>query len=317
MALCLYNGEKYINDQLSSILNQTIPPLEIVICDDGSTDNGISKACALLDLHLVNYRIIRNTVNRGVANNFLNAIKLCTSEYVFTSDQDDLWREDKAANILDVFEKNPSAMLVFSDGDLIDSDNVSLNCTIWESVGITDIMLTECKWFDYMLPKHIVTGATMAIKKELIEDIEYVPEGFIHDEWFALKAAIKNAMFACPEKLIRYRQHTSNVIGMKTNFLPDKIKRWFGRIHEMPDVRIERIRRFTTFEKYFKDIFSCEQKQKLDMCLKFWNEASYLTSMNKIAAIKWIVCNQRNRNYDIFYNGKKGVIRDLIGILFR
>ncbi len=317
VALCMYNGEKYIQDQLNSILNQTIPPSEIIICDDGSTDKGINIARKLLEGSKVKYKIITNAVNIGVANNFLKAIKQCSYEYIFTADQDDLWREDKASIALKAFEANPSVLLFFSNGDLVDAENHYLGRTIWDSIGISKDFLIGCKWFDYMLPKHIVTGATLAIKKELVNDIDSIPEGFLHDDWLAWKAAILGAIYASPERLIRYRQHVSNVVGMKTNYLTEKMRHWLGYLGNMQKVREKRVERFTTLGEGFNDILSYEQKRKFDSCLQFWNEASLLNSMSKLKAVRWIIKNQRKGNYNLYYNGSKGVIRDIIEILFK
>ena len=315
VALCMYNGEKYIKDQLDSIIHQVIPPSEIIICDDCSNDNGLIVADELLTKSNIKYKIVGNKANMGVSNNFVKAMKLCSYDYIFTSDQDDLWRKDKSAIALRIFESNPSIELFFSDGSLVDADNSDLGRSIWDSIGITEKMLIDRKWFDHMLPKHIVTGATMAVKKSLVNGIEAIPEGFLHDDWIAWKAAIRDTIYACPEKLIRYRQHSSNVVGMKTNHLSEKISNWFSYLGSMQRVRSERVKRFLALEEGFKDILSCEQKEKLDLCLQFWNEALLLDSINKLDAIKWIIKNEMKGNYSHYYNGKKSAFRDIIDVL--
>ena len=90
VALCTYNGEKYISEQIDSILIQTVPPKEIVVSDDGSTDNTLSVVEEIVKTAEVPIRIVHNNVKHGVAGNFYNAIKECTAGIIFTSDQDDV-----------------------------------------------------------------------------------------------------------------------------------------------------------------------------------------------------------------------------------
>ena len=146
VALCTYNGEEYISQQINSIIEQTIKPSEIIISDDGSTDNTIEIARGILENSNLNYKIINNDREKGVVANFENAISNCKYEYIFTSDQDDVWVENKAEIILNVFEKEASALLVFSDGELVDEKLKYLHCNMWKSVGINKKMLKEKEW---------------------------------------------------------------------------------------------------------------------------------------------------------------------------
>jgi len=113
VALCTYNGSKLLPEQLSSILKQSAPPHQIVVCDDGSTDQTnqivndfMMRFPAILWKHVV------NTENLGVVRNFEKAIGLCEEEIVFLSDQDDVWMPEKASKMLQFFgnhrlNKNP------------------------------------------------------------------------------------------------------------------------------------------------------------------------------------------------------------------
>ena len=317
VAMCIYNGEKYIVDQLKSIIEQTILPSEIIICDDCSTDRSALLANQILSECNIRYKYFYNESKKGVANNFLLAIQQCSNEYIFTSDQDDIWSKNKAEVVLKEFERHHEAMLIFSNGELINSSNKSLNCSIWDSVGITKTMIQEEKWFEYMLPKHIVTGATMAIRKSLINGIDTIPDGYLHDEWLAMKASILDAVVACPNKLIYYRQHGDNVVGMKKYSLMDKIIKWYRHIYNLPDIRITRVERYKFFKTSFFDILSQDKMNHLNKCINFWSESCELTNENKFKSIKWIFLNLKQNNYDLYYNGRSGAIRDFLGLLIR
>ena len=92
VALACYNGENFIYEQIQSIINQTITDLEIIICDDKSTDNTIDIIHNIKDKRI---KLYQNNIQLGVVKNFEKAISLCNGEYIALSDQDDVWVEKK------------------------------------------------------------------------------------------------------------------------------------------------------------------------------------------------------------------------------
>lgn len=136
VALCTYNGSSYIEKQLNSILDQQdFKVNEIVICDDNSTDETLEILNDFKAKHPSVFSIHVNEYNVGSTKNFEKAISLCSGDYIFLADQDDIWKEDKIKKTLAVFDKNPSAEGVFSNADLIDQeDNLIPSVTIWDSV---------------------------------------------------------------------------------------------------------------------------------------------------------------------------------------
>ena len=134
VALCTYNGSKFIEQQINSILNQTIKVDEIIVCDDKSTYATVS---ILKELQVANpcIVIIENEINLRSTKNFEKAIQRCSGDYIFLADQDDLWNTEKAAKTLAIFNENSTAEGVFSNADLIDDNGTKLsNKTIWDSV---------------------------------------------------------------------------------------------------------------------------------------------------------------------------------------
>ena len=227
VALCTYNGAKHIEQQINSILNQTISVDEIVICDDCSTDETVK----ILDNYNTNYpslfKIHINEVNLKSNNNFEKAITLSSGDYIFLSDQDDIWKSDKVEKTLAIFEKNPNAEGVFSNADFIDGNGnlIYNNLTLWDFVCFFESTNYNPKnLYDLLINKgNYLTGATLCIKKEVKTfSIPFqTGEEFIHDEWLALQLANRKTLYNSTENLISYRIHENQQLGVgiinKTN----------------------------------------------------------------------------------------------------
>ncbi len=217
VALCTYNGIKFIEQQINSILNQTIKVDEIIVCDDKSTDATVS---ILKELQVANpcIVIIENEINLRSTKNFEKAIQLCSGEYIFLADQDDLWNTEKVAKTLAIFKENPTAEGVFSNADLIDDNGIILsNKTIWDSVFFFEKEMPKPVDFLDIIFKNgnIVTGATLCIKKEVKSFIFPFSEDNLHDEWIASLLAFRNTLYYSTENLISYRIHENQQVGMK------------------------------------------------------------------------------------------------------
>lgn len=318
VALCTYNGECYIADQLKSILNQSITPAEIIISDDGSVDQTLKIASEILSASNVEYKIVENRNCHGVAKNFLNAISLCKSDYIFTSDQDDVWINRKAETMLRIFSENERALLVFSNGSLVNQDLSSMNCDMWKCVGITEKMLEEQKWFAYLLKSCVVTGAAMAFKKELFEPGGDIPKYWLHDGWLAWKAAAEDGLVPCPEKLILYRQHGNNVVGMSGKSVIQKVRGYLNLFRENHSTHIERYVRYQEVMDNLGNQFSNNQQKELNECIAFWRDLFQNDSeASKMRALKCIWEHYKGSDYARFYNGSKGMIRDMVCVFFK
>jgi glycosyltransferase involved in cell wall biosynthesis len=227
VALCTYNGSKFIEQQINSILNQTIKVDEIIVCDDKSTDATIS---ILKKIQKNNPAIVinENELNLKSTKNFEKAIQLCSGDYIFLADQDDLWNIEKVAKTLAIFKENPSAEGVFSNADLIDANGNSLsNKTIWDSVFFFEKELPKPIDFIDLITKNgnVVTGATLCIKKEVKSFIFPFSEENLHDEWIAALLAFRNTLFYSKENLISYRIHENQQVGMKNRNKTAEINR--------------------------------------------------------------------------------------------
>ncbi|MGG7035950.1 MAG: glycosyltransferase family 2 protein [Flavobacterium sp.] len=223
VAMCTYNGEKYISDQLSSILNQTLKVNQIIICDDKSTDNtfNIIKDFQIQHPGIISY--YENEVNLGTNKNFEKAISLCDGDYIFLSDQDDIWKTNKTEKIISHFLKNPELEAVFTNADLINDNNDSFSeKSLWESVYFFENILTKATdLFDLIKYKaNMVTGATLCFKNDIKKFIIPIPDtkNCFHDEWIAIIVSSRKSLGYISDKLISYRIHSAQQMGVgKTN----------------------------------------------------------------------------------------------------
>jgi glycosyltransferase involved in cell wall biosynthesis len=222
VAMCTYNGEKYIKEQLESILNQSRSIDEIIICDDGSND----KTIAIIEKIQLEYpykiSLYKNDFTLRSTKNFEKSVSLCSGDFIFLSDQDDVWKENKVEKIIQYFLKNPLTEAVFSNGDLIDDKNEKIkNNTLWDSVFFMENQLEKpINLFKLISSKrNMVTGATLCIKKEIKNLILPFPDvkKYYHDEWIAIIIASRKKLDYISDELISYRIHTGQQIGGKSN----------------------------------------------------------------------------------------------------
>ncbi len=217
VALCTYNGETFIEQQLRSIVNQTLKVDEIVVCDDISSDNTI-KIIEEYSLKFPGiFKIHVNATNLGSVKNFEKAIALCQGDIIFLSDQDDVWELNKVAIFKEFFIKNPKINVLASNGFCITDENEIIDkYTIWD---VPQFLREKKLPFDYFTmincTANIATGASMAARKDFIQSIFPVPaiEGYHHDEWIALHASKINSFEILNDKLFSYRIHERQQVG--------------------------------------------------------------------------------------------------------
>jgi len=221
--MCTYNGAEFLPAQLQSIAAQSRRPDEIVICDDGSTDEteSVIKHFALAPVVLHS-----NKQNLGSVKNFEQAISLCSGDVIALSDQDDVWREDKLKVIGAAFERNPRTGLVFSDAEIVDENLNPLNRRMWDEVGFDSHkrkMVAHGRALDVLITGWTVTGATMAFRSNYRNLALPIPTNIqmIHDGWIALTVASVSDVVILDDPLIKYRQHANQQIGAPTR--PPKV----------------------------------------------------------------------------------------------
>lgn len=217
VALCTYNGERYIREQILSILDQAMRVDEIVICDDGSKDNTLTEIKEIAITTDVQIRVFLNEESLGVKGNFKKAIELCNGDYVFLSDQDDYWLPNKVETIMAWFTEHPSKSVVFTDAYLVDENRKCYEGrTQFQGVGFRKLqqeMVLKGHGLEVFMMANRATGATMAFRKASVELRENDWGAMLHDEYIAVKALLKDELGVILEPLIEYRQHNGQQVG--------------------------------------------------------------------------------------------------------
>ncbi|MBQ8008776.1 MAG: glycosyltransferase family 2 protein [Bacteroidaceae bacterium] len=199
VCIATYNGVNYIREQLVSILCQLSSHDEIIISDDGSTDNTIDVLESIRDLRI---KIIYNKGRHGVVPNFENALRNSTGDFIFFADQDDIWDEHKVAR----------CMTALKDADLV----VHNANVFYENGGHQDEDFFQLRhsgsgyWKN--LYKNTFMGSCMAFRKEVKEYVLPFPRHILwHDMWIGLMVEKKGKTKFIKDKLLYYRRHENNV----------------------------------------------------------------------------------------------------------
>jgi glycosyltransferase involved in cell wall biosynthesis len=218
IAMCTYNGAEFLPAQWESILAQSRKPDEIVVCDDGSSDETRSLLEKFASESSIPVTLHFNQKNLGSVKNFEQAIRFCTGSIIALSDQDDVWRSDKLQVIESAFNKSPNVGLVFSDAEIVDEALEPLDRRMWTEVCFEPYkrkLIARGRALEVLITGWTVTGATMAFRSEFVNLSLPIPDGIamIHDGWIALTIATVAAVVAIDEPLIKYRQHDKQQIG--------------------------------------------------------------------------------------------------------
>ncbi|MGC1298723.1 MAG: glycosyltransferase family 2 protein [Alloacidobacterium sp.] len=216
VAMCTYNGDRFLKEQLESINAQTLLPEELVICDDGSSDDTPSILQKFVESAPFQVRIFRNGQNIGSTKNFQRAIERCQGELIALCDQDDVWEPQKLRTLHDQLTRS-GAGGVFSDAELIDDNSQLIGRRLLQSIDFT--ANEQQRWLDddclgNLLKKDVVTGATMLFRSDLRSALLPVPDGWIHDAWFAWMLILHSKLVLASEPFIRYRVHAEQQLGV-------------------------------------------------------------------------------------------------------
>ncbi|QEQ01507.1 glycosyltransferase family 2 protein [Thermosynechococcus sp. CL-1] len=222
IAMATYNGEKYLQEQLDSFLNQTRLPDELVVSDDCSTDSTMQILHDFAKNAPFEVKIYQNEHNLGCARNFENALKLTSGDIIFLSDQDDIWFSEKIEFIINFAQQNTEYLLYMNDAEICLADGSSTKLT---NLGqILSLGFSE-KEFTY--------GCCMAIRRHLKYLASPIPKFHAHDTWLNRLSNILEVKKVIPSVLQLYRRHGENT----SNGIASRIKkRKRLKIQAMPHI---------------------------------------------------------------------------------
>ena len=211
----LYNGERYIKEQLLSILYQTRQPDEVILCDDGSTDRTVELVRDFINNNRLEkkWKLYVNEKNKGYPANFYDAMELCDGDIVFLSDQDDVWAKEKLERMLQGMESHPGAKAVCCKFGLIDAKGEQIHTImqpakskgsgIWKRVTVEDVFY-KCEW----------PGMVVAYRNEWYRSRKERKKLSVpHDFFVCAAAAEEEGFWQLDEELAWHRRHESNAGG--------------------------------------------------------------------------------------------------------
>lgn len=217
VAMVTYQGEKYIREQLDSILACLSNKDEIVISDDGSKD----RTRAIIEEYKSTDKRIRliDGPGKGVKANVENALRSCEGEYIFLADQDDIWMPDKVSLVMQELKK-PEVGLVVHDAIVMDGECKEVILESFYSLKGSGAGVLKNIW------RNTYIGCCMAFKRQLLEKALPIPSYIeMHDQWIGvLNDKFQYGTVFLPEKLLKYRRHGNNASGMSHYGIPRMIK---------------------------------------------------------------------------------------------
>lgn len=212
IALCTFNGEKYIQEQLESLLNQTHQPDEIIISDDGSTDNTVKIVQDILEKSSIHYILYQQSPSLGVFKNFEFSLSQCNGDLVFPCDQDDIWKSNKIEAHLEVHQLHPNVHLVYSNADVVFEKIDHFLYPLWPSKSIQDQSYSSIN--NLLYKGKSIAGFCLSIRQAFLKSLFPFPEGIYHDDWMVCCASLDQGIYGLYESLAYYRQHGNNVVGI-------------------------------------------------------------------------------------------------------
>jgi len=263
IAMATYNGSKYIVPQLMSILNQSLPPNELIIVDDASSDrtveiiNGLIKDYPIIKLYI-------NEKNLGPIASFKKSVSICIFDYIALADQDDIWEENKLEICLKQLKKiedinKPS--IVFTDLKIINFQDEPVSPSFWEVQGYN----IEKTQFKHVLIGNIITGCTIMMNRRMKTEVANMPDSVtMHDHWIATIAYGIGKLMPITESPIRYRVHQHSVTNKSKITLCQRISLFYNSIIDGNRLYIrDNIIQAEYFYELYRDELSADKKKTL------------------------------------------------------
>lgn len=276
VVMAIYNGEKYILEQLESIRLQTRIPDEVILMDDCSTDHTAEVVRGYLKEKELNWIFIQSEENKGYIANFTEALRYANGDIIFLADQDDIWEKNKIAWMERKLIEDNRILALNTGFECIDGESKHLparnpiftsNHGLMICKNVRKNSLVKIKP-DYNLCYNISMGCTMAFRKELLDDF-YRTEALSllpHDWKLNLLAALKGGLFFWNVPCIRYRIHTENTTGIKTDY------------NLSVDYRVGVYQKYLVYYKQFKEMlnvlsyYTPKLIKQCDVLHKFYEE---------------------------------------------
>ncbi|GAA2171689.1 glycosyltransferase family 2 protein [Agrococcus versicolor] len=310
VALCTHRGERYVEEQLRSILAQTHPVDEVVVGDDASDDATLAIVERVAASTSVPFVVVRHEPALGVAANFADAIARTTGDVVALSDQDDVWHPERIATLLGALE---GVDLVHSDAALVDGDGRPLDTTLLDSLEASPwerARMADGGALEALLRRNLVTGATVVLRRDAAVAALPIPDGWIHDEWIAMTCALGGGVRLVPQPTIDYRQHGANQIGVRRLDVRQKLARLLAPdsgAHDRKALRAASLAR----EAHARGLGTAEQRRVLDEKAEHERRRAAMPSL-RLLRVPTVLGGVVRGRYARLSRGPLDVARDLL-----
>jgi glycosyltransferase involved in cell wall biosynthesis len=302
--LSTYNGDKFLNDFLNSLLTQSYKNWKLIVRDDGSKDKTIDILESFSQKYPEKVEIIKDSMgNLGPWKSFFHLLKYSKEKYVMFADQDDIWLPKKieiTLNKMILSEKKFGEnypILIHTDLKVVDQNLNNIAESFWQYQNLNP----EHKSLNYLLVQNNVTGCTVMINKSLKNLINPFPtKAIMHDRWIAIVASAFGTINYVPESTILYRQHNNQNIGARKYSLLSYYKFFIKNPQRVRDSIIKTIEQAEEFLKIYNYKLNKEQKDMLN----FYIQLPKLSKKERIKnLIKWKMFKQgKIRNIGFILN---------------
>ncbi|MEO8527470.1 MAG: glycosyltransferase family 2 protein [Pseudolysinimonas sp.] len=314
------NGAAHIEEQVASILGQTLAPLELVLSDDASTDGTVEIVERVFAKHAsahpeadIRLRVLRNPIALGVAGNFAQALAACIGDVIALSDQDDVWEPERLERLVARLSAPPDVIAVHSDARLVDGQGHPLGSTLFQAIRLSGAerrAIDRGRAFDVLLRRNVATGATMVLTRSLRDAALPVPEGWIHDEWLAIIASIEGELRREDRALTGYRQHGGNEIGARKIGMSDRVDR-------LREPRAERNRRLLMRAESLAARYPNRDPVSSSVANRIAGKLRHERSRSALPSARWaripsIVVATVRGDYHRYGRGLQDVLRDTV-----
>lgn len=234
--MATYNGEKFLADQIDSIMKQSYQNIHLYIRDDDSQDNTANIIQQKIKAYPEKITLVPTDLRLGIIGNFSNLMEHSKAQYVMFADQDDIWLPEKIfksfskMHELELLHGEQSPLLVHTDLKVVDVNLEVMDSSFW---NFTKLHPHNAQTLNRLLIQNVITGCTMMMNRKLVDLAMPIPrEVMMHDWWVGLVASAFGAIGIVNEPTMLYRQHGKNQLGAKKEELLPMIRRFFVQPRE-------------------------------------------------------------------------------------
>ena len=324
IAMAVYNGERFLKEQLQSLSNQTTLPFELIACDDGSTDNSVNILEDFAKTAPFPVRVIRNEKNLYYADNFMKAASLCQGECIAFCDQDDIWDSSKLSVAAAALENRE--VTLFSHGcQIVSAEGKPLK-------DAESVLTTGHYTLSDLDPLNAFFGYSCVFRRHILSlcpaekrPIDLIHNNILlaHDRWIYFLATAAGIVSYDARPLVFYRQHENNCIGTET-FRKRSISKIFHDVRNKYNTYIEKRNLISSgFLSISSDIAKKQEAYNPSDLIdiysdmnNFYSKRAFLFKTNPIKSLIHIMTNKLQGLYNKprRYSNSRAFLEDLVAI---